>query len=448
MIRISSAAVMGPKKKEPHTSMPFEFSSQPPLKIAVIGGGVSGLGAAHMLSSSHRVTLFESSPRLGGHARTIIAGKDGDQPVDTGFIVFNDHNYPRLTKLFDTLDLEIINSDMSFGVSAEGGHVEYALKTWPDLIAQKRNLLRPKFYGMIRDILTFNKHALELAQDSSVSLGELIDQLNLGDWFRRYYLLPFSGAIWSTPITQMLEFPAASLTRFFDNHNLMQLSGQHQWKTIKGGSIEYVSQVVAEMETRGVVLRTNAPVSSVTRSDLGVSIKSPHAEAELFDRVVFACHSDQALSLLNDPTPDETRLLGAIKYCDNRSVIHRDASLMPKRKSCWASWTYVSDEAEPTGPLGITYWMNSLQQIPEEDLILNSLNPRRPIKEELIFDETNFAHPVFDRAAIEAQKEFPNIQGQNNTWYAGAWLKNGFHEDGYSSACDVVDSMGMIASWA
>ena len=427
--------------------MPFEYISQPPLKIAVIGGGVSGLGAAHLLAQSHRVTLFEADHRLGGHARTVVAGKRGDQPVDTGFIVFNDVNYPRLLKLFETLDLKIKDSNMSFGVSAENGKIEYALKNWHELFAQTRNMFRPKYYGMLRDILRFNDKALNLATDTSVSLGELIEQLQLGDWFRRYYLLPFSGAIWSTPIEQMLDFPAAALTRFFKNHHLLQLSGQHQWKTIDGGSIEYVNQLVAQMHQRGVVTRTSTPVQSVSRHDDSVWIKSPHAEAEQFDRVVFACHSDQALRLLVDPTEQEKALLGAIKYCDNRSVLHADASVMPKRKACWASWTYVSDDPEPNGPLGVTYWMNSLQSIPDEDLILNSLNPQRPIREELIYDETTFAHPVFDRAAIEAQPKFKDIQGLKNTWYCGAYLKNGFHEDGYSSAVDVVENMGAIAAW-
>ncbi|MEM0976461.1 MAG: FAD-dependent oxidoreductase [Pseudomonadota bacterium] len=428
--------------------MPFEYISQPPLKIAVIGGGISGLGAAHLLAQSHRVTLFEADNRLGGHARTVIAGKNGNQPVDTGFIVFNEANYPRLIRLFDTLDIPVKDSNMSFGVSAEGGKVEYALNRWPQLFSQKRNTMRPKFYGMLRDILRFNERASTIAKDTSISLGELIEKLRLGDWFQRYYLLPFSGAIWSTPITQMKEFPAAALTRFFQNHHLMQLSGQHQWKTVDGGSVQYVDRLVSDMHRRGVVTRVKTPVHSVSRHQESVWIKSPYAEAEQFDRVVFACHSDQALRLLSDPSTDEKRLLGAIKYCENKSVLHADTSVMPKRKGAWASWTYVSDDPVPTGPLGVTYWMNSLQNIPSQDVILNSLNPQRAIREDLIYDETSFAHPVFDRAAIEAQPKFKDIQGLNNTWYCGAYLKNGFHEDGYSSAVDVVEDMGAIAAWA
>ncbi|MEO0343925.1 MAG: FAD-dependent oxidoreductase [Pseudomonadota bacterium] len=427
--------------------MPFEYISQPPLKIAVIGSGVSGLGAAHLLSSSHRVTLFEAENRLGGHARTVVAGKRGDQPVDTGFIVFNDANYPRLTRLFDKLDLDIINTDMSFGVSAEGGKLEYAFKKWYELFSQRRNIVRPKFYAMLLDVVKFNKHALNFADDPSKTLGDLLHELHLGDWFRRYYLLPFSGAIWSTPITQMLEFPAASLTRFFENHNLMQLTGAHQWKTIKGGSIQYVSQLEREMGQRGVAIRTCCPVQSVRRGDNGVWIKSPHAEWEHYDRVIFACHSDQAIKILEKPTAEEKATIGAISYCENRAVLHADKQLMPNHRSVWSSWNYVSDEPEPSGPLGVTYWMNMLQSIPEDDLIFNSLNPGRNIREELIYDEKTFFHPVFDKRAIEAQKLVPSIQGLNNTWYCGAYLRNGFHEDGYSSAVDVVENMGAIAAW-
>ena len=429
--------------------MPFEYISQPPLKIAVIGSGVSGLGAAHLLAQSHRVTLFEASDRLGGHARTVVAGKRGDQPVDTGFIVLNDHTYPRLTRLFDTLDVPLKSTRMGFGVSADAGFIEYSFENWYDIVAQKRNLLRPKFYKMMLDALKFNREGLQAAtEDPSKSLGQLIDDLDLGDWFKRYYLLPFSGAIWSTPTEQMLEFPAASLLRFFKNHGLLQRNTPIQWKTVDGGSVQYVNALEKEMRQRGVTIRLGTPVQLVRRYDDAVWIKSPYALAEQFDRVVFACHSDQALNILEQPTEEETRLIGAIKYSQNRSVLHADASVMPKRKACWAAWTYVSDKPQPDQPIGVTYWMNALQGIPNDDLLLNSLNPERPIREELIYDEASFAHPVFDRAAIEAQPKIKHIQGKNNTWYCGAWLKHGFHEDGYSSAVDVVEDMGAIAAWA
>lgn len=426
--------------------MPFENISHPPLKIAVIGGGISGLGAAHLLSPFNAVTLFEAEPRLGGHARTILAGKRQDVPVDSGFIVFNDLNYPKLIGLFEKLDLQISDSDMSFGVSAEDGRIEYALKTWPDLFAQKRNLMRPKFYAMLRDIVTFNKLALSHSHDLSITLGDLIKDLKLGDWFKYYYLLPFSGAIWSTPIEEMLAFPAASLARFFENHKLFSVSEQPQWKTITGGSINYVEQVALDLERRGVEMRLKSPVQSVTRHLEGAWVKTRGGQEELFDRVIFACHSDQALRILADPTPKERELLGAIRYCPNRSVMHADADVMPKRKQCWASWNYVSKTKIPKGPLGVTYWMNSLQNLPKDDLILNSLNPSHPIKEELIYDEVYFSHPVFDRAAIEAQRAFHEVQGQNHSYFCGAWLKNGFHEDGYASACEVASLLGVAAS--
>lgn len=428
--------------------MPFEFAPSAPLKIAVIGGGVSGLGAAYLLSKAHSVTLFESEARLGGHARTVMAGKNGDQPVDTGFIVFNEANYPHLTGMFSDLDVPIEQSNMSFGVSADGGRVEYALRDLNALFAQRRNIVNPMFLGMLRDILRFNAQAAQVATCPSLTLGDLMRELRLGAWFQQYYLLPFSGAIWSTPLHQMMAFPAQALVQFFLNHRLMQVWGQHQWYTVKGGSIEYVRRIETAMRAQGADIRLRAPVTAVRRSASGVAIRTPGGDWEQFDRVVFACHSDQALSMLEAPTADEQKLLGAIRYQPNRAILHRDPSVMPKRKSCWASWVYSAPKGSQEAPVGVTYWMNSLQPIPQDDLLLGSLNPTTPIRDDLIYEETEFSHPVFDRAALEAQPKVRALQGQNNTWYAGAWLRHGFHEDGYASAVDVAEDMGMIPSWA
>jgi predicted NAD/FAD-binding protein len=429
--------------------MPFEYAdSTPPVKIAVIGAGISGMGAAHLLSKAHQVTLFETEKRLGGHARTVIAGKNGDQPVDTGFIVFNYENYPRMAALFKELDVPVTKSDMSFGVSADGGRVEYALNDLAALFAQKRNIVNPLFLGMLIDILRFNANAVAVAKDPSITLGELMQRLKMGEWFQKYYLLPFSGAIWSTPLEQMLSFPAQALTRFFQNHNLLSLYGQNQWYTVAGGSIEYVKRLEAALRAQDCDVRLGASVVGVRRSALGVELRVRGGNWERFDRVVFACHSDQALAMLSDATWDERALLGAIRYQSNRAVLHADPVVMPRRKNCWASWTYSCDKQNVTDPVGVTYWMNTLQPIPHDDLLLGSLNPCVRIRDELIYEETTFFHPVFDRAALEAQTKLKAIQGQNNTWYCGAYLRNGFHEDGYSSAVDVALDMGLVAQWA
>ncbi|MDG1235017.1 MAG: FAD-dependent oxidoreductase [Amylibacter sp.] len=427
--------------------MPFEYAPGAPLKIAVIGAGISGMGAAHALAKAHKVTLYESENRLGGHARTVMAGKNGDQPVDTGFIVFNYANYPRLAALFNELDVPIAKSNMSFGVSADGGRIEYALNNLAALFAQRRNLVNPKFINMLIDIMRFNAKALKIAQDPNVTLGELMQRLKMGEWFKKYYLLPFSGAIWSTPLEQMLSFPAQALLRFFDNHNLLGVYGQHQWYTVEGGSIEYVKRVEASLNRQGCEIYLGANVQGVRRNSKSVEVRCMGGDWKQFDRIVFACHSDQALAMLADPSTDETALLGAIKYQNNRAVLHADPTVMPKRKACWASWTYSTVKQNVADPVGITYWMNSLQPIPQEDLLLGSLNPSSSIKEELIYEETNFMHPVFDLAALDAQTRLKGLQGQKNTWFCGAYMRNGFHEDGYSSGIDVAEDMGMVPQW-
>ena len=425
--------------------VPFEFTSSRPKNIAVIGAGISGMGAAHLLAKSHNITLFESNKRLGGHARTVIAGKNMDQPVDTGFIVFNYANYPRMTQLFDALNVPVIKSDMSFGVSANSGSIEYALRTLNSLYGQRLNLIRPKYHQMIMDIIKFNKNAESALEGPEMTLRDLLVKIGTGDWFRDYYILPFGGAIWSTPLGQMLDFPAEALIKFFKNHNLLATSGHHQWYTVKGGSIEYVKLLEKDMKKRSVVIRSGSPVKGVRRTSLGVDIRVYGGDWQSFDSVVMASHSDQSLNLLEDPSADEVRLLSAIKYQPNQAILHSDPVVMPKRKRCWSSWVYASDQADSANPVGVSYWMNRLQSIPEAENFFQSLNPTREIKQELIHDQNMFMHPVFDRAALAAQQEIKGIQGHNNTWFCGAWLRNGFHEDGYSSAVDILENMGVIA---
>ena len=426
-------------------ALPFE--SLRPEKIAVIGAGVSGLAAAHLLSRDYDVTLFESAPRLGGHARTVLAGKRGDTPVDTGFIVFNYHTYPHLTGMFSELDVPVHKSDMSFGVSVNNGALEYSMRDVPSLAAQTRNLARPQFWRMLNDILRFNRRALTSAQDPDMTLGELLDGLNMGDWFRRYYLLPMSGAIWSTTPEQMERFPARSLVQFFHNHALLT-PNTHQWYTVDGGSSEYVKRLATSIRNSGAVIRTGAQVKSVTRSQIGTTVRCAGGVPEMFSQVVFACHSDQALAVLTDATPKEQSILGRVRYQKNRAVLHRDTNQMPKRRRAWASWVYKAMDETPDPRIGITYWMNSLQGIDPNDPMFVSLNPSGDIPDEAIYDETTFAHPVFDHDALRAQTELRGLQGVNNTWFCGAWTRHGFHEDGYASAVAVSERLkaGVLAA--
>ncbi|NBD30146.1 MAG: FAD-dependent oxidoreductase [Alphaproteobacteria bacterium] len=420
--------------------MPLEEGQSGPRKIAVIGAGISGMGAAHELARDNQVVLFEAEPRLGGHARTRMAGPRGDQPVDTGFIVFNYANYPRLAALFDELDVPVIKSDMSFGASVNGGRFEYGLKSFQALFAQPSNAVRPAFLRMCRDVMRFNARGLDLSVDPDLTVGGLLDKLGAGAWFRDYYILPLSGAIWSTPKEKILDFPAHSMMTFFKNHALLGVYGQHQWYTVDGGSQEYVSRLGHSMAQRGVAMRLGCPVDAVRRTGGGVEIKVEGAEWEAFDEVVFASHSDQTFRMLADPTEQERGSVGNFRYQPNRVVLHSDASIMPRRRAVWASWNYTEAPDKRTEKIDLTYWMNSLQSWLDEPLFV-TLNSTRPIREDLIWDEVTLHHPVYDLTALAAQQTCARINGDNHTWFCGAWMKNGFHEDGLASAMQVVDGI-------
>ncbi len=401
------------------------------------------MGAAHMLGGDHCVTLFESGARLGGHARTVMAGKRGDQPVDTGFIVFNYANYPHLAALFAELDVPVIKSNMSFGASIDGGRLEYALSSFNAMFAQRRNLVNPRFIAMLRDIVKFNKNALDVAGDRSLAIRDFLAQMGTGDYFRDYYLLPLSGAIWSTPTEQIMDFPAHAMVQFFENHALLNYSGQHQWYTVQGGSQSYVTRIEAAMRKKGVEIRLNAAVQSVRRSPMGVEVKAWGGDWEHFDEVVFATHSDDTLGMLADPSPDERRALGSIAYQPNDIVLHADTSIMPRRRATWASWVYTEDRAAQSDRIDITYWMNSLQPIPHDDPHFVTLNTKRTIREDLIYDQVTLRHPVYDLRALEAQQKVRSFNGARGTWFCGAWMRHGFHEDGLASAVDVVRALNM-----
>ncbi len=416
-----------------------------PRTIAVIGAGISGMGAAYHLSPHHRVTLFEAEGRLGGHARTRMVGPNRDIPVDTGFIVFNYVNYPHLTALFSELGVPVTRSNMSFGASIGGGRIEYGLADLDALFAQRRNLANPRFLRMVRDILRFNAMALEASREEGLTIGGLIKKLGLGSYFRDCYLLPFSGAIWSTPTEKVLDFPAYAMMRFFKNHGLLGYSGQHQWFTVAGGSVEYVSRLEAALVARGVELRLSAPVAGVRRSITGVEVRTPAGDWEHFDEVVFATHSDITLRMLADTSPAEARSLSALRYQPNDVVLHSDASIMPKRRKVWSSWTYTEGPEKSTDRIDLSYWMNSLQPwLRGEDYFI-TLNSTRPIREDLIWDKVVMDHPVYDLAAETARKEMREMNGTNRTWFCGAWMRDGFHEDGLASAVDVAGAINATA---
>lgn len=419
----------------------YRTSPSKARRIAVVGAGISGMGAAHMLTPEHHVTLFESASRLGGHARTVIAGKNGDQPVDTGFIVFNYANYPHLSALFSELEVPVVPSNMSFGASFDGGRLEYALTNMNAIFAQRRNLVNPRFLGMLRDVVKFNKHALKLAEDRSLSLGGFLQKLGTGDYFRDHYLLPFSGAIWSTPVEKIMDFPAHALIKFFENHALLGYSGQHQWYTVQGGSISYVNRVAAALGRNGVDIRLNSDVQGVRRHAKNVEIKTKGGDWEAFDEVVLATHSDDSLAMLIDASAAEQAALGAIAYQPNDIVLHADTSIMPKRRATWASWVYTEDARAKSDRIDLTYWMNSLQPIPQSDPHFVTLNTKRTIREDLIYDQVTLRHPVYDLGALAAQETVRQMNGKNRTWFCGAWMRSGFHEDGLFSAVDVVTAI-------
>ena len=414
-------------------------------RIAIIGTGISGLGTAYLLHPHHEITVYEKAPRVGGHSRTITVQHDGATiPVDTGFIVFNPKNYPHLTAMFRHLDVPTHHSDMTFSATIRGGWLEWGAKDLGTVFAQRRNLVRPRFLALMSDVFRFNRDAVAAAEGHpGFSLDDLISHLGLGEWFRRYYLLPMAGAIWSCPPAEMLRFPALSLVRFFANHHLLSAGGQPQWHTVTGGAQEYVKRLTASFAGR---IRTSCGAVSVMRSANGVTVRDTQGGAETFDEVVMAAHGDETLRLLADVNVQERAALSPFRYQKNRAVLHRDESFMPRRKRCWASWVYESDGGfHPK--ITVTYWMNRLQAIDERHPLFVSLNPKREIPSHLVFDETEFDHPMFDAAAIAAQAQVTAAQGRNRTWFAGAHLGHGFHEDGLASAVAVARGMGIATPW-
>ena len=414
------------------------------MKIAIIGTGISGLGAAYLLAPHHDITVYEKNAYMGGHSRTIDVQTGATQtPVDTGFIVFNDWNYPNLMGLFKTLNVPYQKSDMSFGVSIDNGWLEYGSG---GMFAQRRNWIRPKFYGMLADIVRFNKQALSyIEQDQDITLEECLDQLKMGEWFRRYYLLAMGAAIWSCPTSTIMKFPARTFLQFFKNHGLLSINNRPQGYTVTGGSREYIKRLTAGFKDK---IKLNTPVTSVNKDS-----QSWRVNDDVFDHVIFACHADDAVRILETLSPEDKsayeHVIKQFDYQDNTIVVHSDTSFMPHEKKCWASWVYLSESKEDKkSVVSLSYWMNNLQNLDPDSPIIVTLNPGRRPQEDLIIDEHVFSLPVFDLKAIKAQKDIVKIQGQNGLWFCGAYQRYGFHEDGLLSAVNIVKTMGIDIPWA
>ncbi len=414
-------------------------------KIAIIGTGIAGLSAAYLLDRHHDITVYEKESRIGGHSRTVSV-RHGDRtiPVDTGFIVFNERNYPNLTALFRRLGVAVQKSDMSFALTVGDGWLEWGAHDLNAILGQRRNLFRPQFLRLFRDVIFNARAQTALEADPEVSLGELIARMGLGDWFRRHYILPMAGAIWSCPPRQMLAFPAATFIRFFANHGLLSATDQPQWYTVQGGAQNYIDHLTSSFAPR---IRPNCAVTEVTRVGNTVRVHDRQGYRESYDHVVFAAHADETLAMLGDAGPAERAALGAIGYQPNRVVLHKDPQFMPRRKRCWASWVYHSDGRGDEAAITVGYWMNRLQAIDERYPLFVTLNPTREIPPEHVFDTHEFSHPVFDATAIAAQARLKAMQGVNNTWFCGAHMGHGFHEDGLVSAMQVAAALRSPAPW-
>ncbi|MBT00698.1 MAG: NAD/FAD-binding protein [Oceanospirillaceae bacterium] len=416
-----------------------------PLNIAVIGSGISGMACAWLLNQHHRVTLFEKDDRPGGHSNTSeLTFEDETVCVDTGFIVYNPVNYPNLIKLFDQLDVPTADTDMSFAVSSDSTRLEYSGCGLNGFFAQRANLLRPRHWQLLREILRFYREAPELTDEAAIkqeTLGEMLTRRGYSEAFINHHLIPMGAAIWSTPADQMLDYPALTFLRFCQNHGLVQLKDRPQWRTVVGGSREYVKRLLAPLEGQ---LRMNSHIRRIHRTHNGVILEHLHGQKEHFDHVVLACHADQALELLAKPTAQEQRLLSCFPYQRNRAILHSDPRLMPKRRSAWASWNYLSAGRGSGDRLSVTYWMNRLQPINSRRDLFVTLNPIEEPRTERIHRSFLYDHPQFSLESISAQQQLWTLQGQQNTWFCGAWFGYGFHEDGLQSGLAVAEALGGV----
>ena len=418
------------------------------MKLAIVGSGISGLAVAHAMKHQADITVFEAGDYYGGHTHTVDVTLPTPQGmvthgVDTGFLVFNERTYPNLIKLFTELDVETAPSDMSFSVKVPGAlrgrTLEWSGTDLNSVFAQRSNLVNPKFWRMLLDVLRFNALCTRIANEQRETelqqpLADFLRSHNFSEPFRDWYFLPMLGCIWSCPTDQMLQFPVATMIRFCHNHGLIQVTDRPQWFSVVGGARNYVEKILAGVHDK----RLNTPVRLIERDAMGVRIVTD-GHAERFDQVVIATHTDQALRLLREPSAEERSLLGAIRYQDNHAVLHTDARVLPSNSKTWAAWNYerAANSERESARVCLHYLLNRLQRIPFQQPVVVSLNPVQAIDPATIVGEYAYAHPVFDLAAIEAQKRLPLIQGQQRTWFAGAWTGYGFHEDGLKSGLNV-----------
>jgi predicted NAD/FAD-binding protein len=422
-----------------------------PLDIAVIGSGISGLSAAWLLSQRHNVTLIERDNRLGGHSNTVVApgglgNSGGGVPIDTGFIVYNPETYPNLVRLFEHLEVPVAPTTMGFAVSLDGGAYEYAGTTMLGLFGQPSNALRPSHYKMIAEILRFFREAplvLEEPASRHLTLGAYLEAQSYSAGFVHRHILPMAAAIWSTPSARVLDFPAASFVRFYSSHGLLRVSNRPDWRTVAGGSREYVSRLAKAFRGR---IETGAAVVKVRRSADGAWIKTAADGAERrFDACVFACHADETLGLLTDADAHEMALLGAFQYTSNRAVLHTDATLMPKRRRVWSSWNYIGTKTtRGHDELSVTYWMNALQPLATSRDYFVTLNPNRPLVPGTFIDGFDYRHPQFDQASLDAQRRLWSLQGRRRSWFCGSYFGYGFHEDGLQSGLAAAELLGGV----
>lgn len=412
-------------------------------KVAIIGTGVSGMAAAWLLSQRHLVTVYERDERVGGHCNTVVVdGPDGAIPVDTGFIVYNELTYPNLTALFDHLDVATHPTEMSLAVSVGDGELEYSGSSFAGLLAQKRNLVRPRFWSMLRDLRRFYREAprdLAALESTGATLGAYLEDNAYGAAFQEDHLLPMAGAIWSASFGTIRAFPAASLIRFLENHGLLSLHERPQWRSVTGGSRSYVERLTRSYAHR---IRRGAAARAIRRAGNRVQVTAGTGEVESFDAIVVATHADQALALLDDPTREERRVLGAFRYGRNKAVLHSDPSFMPRRRATWSSWNHIGHDRETDGRPTVTYWMNALQRLPTDMNLFVTLNPGRRLAD--ILHEVSYDHPIFDAAATSAQRHLWSLQGQRNTWFCGAYFGAGFHEDGLQAGLAAAESLGRV----